>query len=104
LAACVENGSNPLSATISLEPLGCLLRSGNVDINSTELLETKVLSSVIQRLSAHFDWILVDSPPVLPLTDTLFKQPADGSLLMVRPGNTPEARRPGSNNALGPHQ
>jgi polysaccharide biosynthesis transport protein len=92
LAHCVVNDSNPLSATIRLEPLGWyLLPAGKVVANPTELLQTKALSSVMQRLSAHFDWILIDSPPVLPLTDAVvLKQHADASLMVVRAGSTPK--------------
>jgi len=92
LADCVENGSNPLSATMRLEPLGWyLLPAGKPSANPTELLQSKALSGIMQRLSAHFDWILIDSPPVLPLTDALsLKQHADASLIVVRAGSTPK--------------
>jgi capsular exopolysaccharide synthesis family protein len=92
LAHCVANGSNPLSATIRLEPLGWyMLPAGKVCANPAELLQTKSLSSIMQRLSTDFEWILIDSPPVLPLTDTLsLKQHADASLMVVRAGSTPK--------------
>jgi capsular exopolysaccharide synthesis family protein len=92
LADCVENGSNPLSAIMRLEPLGWyLLPAGKPGANPTELLQSKALSSVMQKLAAHFDWILIDSPPVLPLTDALsLKQHAEASLIVVRAGSTPK--------------
>jgi Mrp family chromosome partitioning ATPase len=44
----------------------------------------------MQKLSPCFDWILIDSPPVIPLTDSLsLQQHADASLLVVRAGQTP---------------
>jgi len=44
----------------------------------------------MEQLSPHFDWILIDSPPVIPLTDSIsLQQHADASLLVVRAGQTP---------------
>src|SRR5262249_51717311 len=89
LAEGLEKGLNPISATILLEPLGWyLLAAGKTVANPAELLQTKALSGAMQTLSHHFDWILIDSPPVLPLTDALLlKQHADASLMVVRAGS-----------------
>ena len=44
----------------------------------------------MEALSPHFEWILIDSPPVAPLTDALsWKERADATLLVVRAGRTP---------------
>jgi Mrp family chromosome partitioning ATPase len=44
----------------------------------------------MQRLTPCFDWILIDSPPAVPLTDALsLQQHTDGTLLVVRAGHTP---------------
>jgi Mrp family chromosome partitioning ATPase len=40
-------------------------------------------------LEAWFDWIVIDSPPVLPLADaSLWSRLADGILLVTRKGTT----------------
>jgi capsular exopolysaccharide synthesis family protein len=91
LGECLEDGLNPLSAVRRLEPLGWyLLSAGQPHGNPTDLLQAEALSVVIQRLSPHFDWILIDSPPVIPLTDALsLARQANGSLLVARAGRTP---------------
>jgi Mrp family chromosome partitioning ATPase len=44
----------------------------------------------MEKVSPYFDWILIDSPPVIPLTDSLsLHNHADASLLVVRAGQTP---------------
>ena len=44
----------------------------------------------MEQLSPYFDWILIDSPPVIPLTDSIsLQQQADACLLVVRAGRTP---------------
>jgi succinoglycan biosynthesis transport protein ExoP len=92
LTDCIDAGLNPLSAIRQLEPLGWyLLPAGEPRRNPTELLQSPVLSGVTQTLSPYFDWILIDAPPVIPLTDALsLRQRADASLLVVRAGRTPK--------------
>jgi len=91
LAECLEGGLNPLSAVRRLEPLGWyLLTAGQPHSNPTELLQSETLGVVMQKLSPHFDWILIDSPPVAPLTDALsLWRHSNASLLVSRAGRTP---------------
>ena len=43
----------------------------------------------MQKLSRHFDWIVIDSPPVLALSDAVaLRHYVDGSLLVTRAGCT----------------
>jgi succinoglycan biosynthesis transport protein ExoP len=92
LADCLETGLNPLLAIRKLRPLGWyLLPTGEPRSNPTELLQGPALSGVVNKLLPHFDWILFDTPPLIPLTDALsLRQRADASLLVVRAGQTPQ--------------
>ena len=91
LADCLERRLDPASALRRLEPLAWyLLPAGEPRSNATELLQTDALANVLQKLSPHFDWILIDSPPVIPLTDALsIARQAGASLLVAREGRTP---------------
>ena len=91
LAECLQGAFDPLSAIRRVEPLGWhLLPGGEPRRNPTELLQTPAFGSVMQQLSPHFEWILIDSPPAVPLTDALsLQQHADATLLAVRAGGTP---------------
>ena len=52
-------------------------------------MQSGKLSPLMEQLEAWFDWIVIDSPPVLPLADTsLWSRLADGILLVTRPGVT----------------
>ena len=43
----------------------------------------------MDKIAAWFDWIIIDSPPVLPLADTsVWMRLADGVLLVTRQGMT----------------
>jgi capsular exopolysaccharide synthesis family protein len=91
LADCLEGSLSPFSALRRLEPIGWyLLPAGETRRNPTELLQTEAFAGVLQKLSPHFDWILIDSPPVIPLTDALsLARLANATLLVAREGRTP---------------
>jgi Mrp family chromosome partitioning ATPase len=82
-----------MSAVLRLEPLACyFLPAGKPEGNPTELLQSAAMPGVIAALSAQFDGIVSDSPPVAPFTDALsLKKEVDGTLLVVRAGQTPSA-------------
>jgi capsular exopolysaccharide synthesis family protein len=73
-----------------LEALGIyLMPAGHVPPNPLELMQAGRLSPLIDRLTACFDWIVIDSPPILPLADTsVWTRLADGILLVTRQGTT----------------
>ena len=73
-----------------LESLGLwLLPAGAAPQNPLELMQSGKLSLLMEQLEAWFDWIVIDSPPVLPLADTsLWSRLADGILLVTRKGTT----------------
>jgi capsular exopolysaccharide synthesis family protein len=90
LAQCLEDGLNPIRALRHLKPLGWyLLPAGRVSGDPTELLRTEMIRVVIAQLNDVFDWILIDCPPVLPVTDSLsLKELSDAGLLIARAGRT----------------
>jgi Mrp family chromosome partitioning ATPase len=71
------------------EPDIWILPAGSAPSNALELLQSGRLSTLMDRLTAWFDWIIIDSPPVLPLADTsVWMRLADGILLATRQGST----------------
>jgi len=90
LAECLENGVNPLSVINKLDPLDWyFLPAGKSKTTPTELLQGDALANVIRELTPHFEWILIDSPPVTALTDALsIGRHAQGTLVVVRAGRT----------------
>jgi capsular exopolysaccharide synthesis family protein len=66
-----------------------ILPSGNAYSNALELLQSGKLSALMDQLTAWFDWVIIDSPPILPLADTsVWARLADGILLVTRQGTT----------------
>ncbi|MGH9356956.1 MAG: tyrosine-protein kinase family protein, partial [Terriglobia bacterium] len=91
LSECLTHGSDPMQALRRIEPFGFyLLPAGEPVANPSELLQAEPLSLLFRAISSRFDWILIDSAPTSPITDTLALKPrADAGLLVVRSGKTP---------------
>jgi capsular exopolysaccharide synthesis family protein len=73
-----------------LEALGIwIMPAGSAPENPLELMQCGRLSPLMERLATWFDWIVIDSPPILPLADTsVWSRLADGILLVTRQGKT----------------
>ncbi|MGD9015126.1 MAG: GNVR domain-containing protein [Candidatus Omnitrophota bacterium] len=63
--------------------------SGELPFNPTELLETREFAGLIEELKQRFDFILFDSPPVLPVTDASLLAPKlDYAVIVYEIGRT----------------
>lgn len=104
LAECLESGLDPMKAVRKIEPLHWyLLQAGTPHGNPTELLQTGPLPSVMDTLTEHFDWVVIDTPPVAPLTDALcLSRLADACLVVLRAGKTPQEAVHDALGLLGP--
>jgi capsular exopolysaccharide synthesis family protein len=58
----------------------------------SKILQSPEFSEAFGQLAGSFDWVLVDSPPMLPTVDVnLWSRLVDGTLLVIRAGVTPVA-------------
>jgi len=63
---------------------------GDIAANPVELIGNGKLKELIGRLRGIFDWIILDSPPMSPVSDaSLLADMCDGALLVVKSGATP---------------
>lgn len=66
-----------------------VITAGDPVPNPLELLNLKECGALIEDLRAHFDWIILDSPPLLFAADgNLLATMCDGTILVVRIGTT----------------
>ena len=86
----LQGERGPASCIYHLEGAGLwLLPAGIAPRNALEIMQSGRLSPLVDQLTAWFDWIVIDSPPVLPLGDTsIWMRLADGILLIARQGIT----------------
>ncbi|WP_083706468.1 polysaccharide biosynthesis tyrosine autokinase [Arthrobacter sp. QXT-31] len=69
-----------------------VVSSGRIPPNPSELLGSEAMVQVIKRLEATFDVVIIDSPPLLPVTDaTVLSQSVGGVILVVDSKNTTQA-------------
>jgi capsular exopolysaccharide synthesis family protein len=66
-----------------------LMPAGNPPGNPLELMQSGRLSILMTQLTNLFDWVVIDSPPILPLADTtVWGRFTEGTLLVAREGTT----------------
>lgn len=66
-----------------------VLTSGAVPPNPSELLGSLAAKKVLDELRAHFDYVVIDSSPLLAVTDAaILAAGADGVLIVARYGET----------------
>ena len=66
-----------------------VITSGSLPPNPAELLTSKRMGQILERLNQVFDLIVIDTPPVLTVTDAAALAPCvDGVILVVKPGTT----------------
>jgi protein-tyrosine kinase len=64
--------------------------SGRSVTNPAELVANGRLKLLLNRMEPLFDWIIVDSPPAVPVSDAgLLANYCDGVLMVVRSNSTP---------------
>jgi protein-tyrosine kinase len=63
----------------------CLIPGGSKTANPSELLSNGKLKMLLDRVSPIFDWVILDSPPCLPVADaSVLADLCDGVLFVVR--------------------
>jgi capsular exopolysaccharide synthesis family protein len=77
----------------ALQPWGgsglWVLPSGSVPPNPSELLASRNMADLLAALASGFDMVIIDTPPLLPVTDAaVMSTVADGCLLVSRFGKT----------------
>ena len=106
ISDCVKDGGHQFPGIYRLEGAGCwILPAGRSPSNPLELLQSHELKVLMERLTANFDWIIIDSPPVLPLADTsIWMRMVDGVLLVTRQGTTEKRQLQKGLEALDPQK
>ena len=65
------------------------LASGPIPPNPTEVLQSHAAQSLFDRLNQMFDMVIIDAPPLLPVSDAaIIARDVDGAILVVRHGKT----------------
>lgn len=69
-----------------------VLTSGQLPPNPSELLESHAMTELLMRLKGIFDVVIIDAPPLIPVTDaSVLGQKVDGVILVVGTGKVKKA-------------
>jgi capsular exopolysaccharide synthesis family protein len=102
----VQDGRSLSDCIFHLDGAGVwILPTGNIPTNPLEILQSQKLLVLMDQLTACFDWIIIDSPPILPLADTsIWMRLADGILMVTRQGVTEKQQLQKGLEALEPQK
>ncbi|MBN6053676.1 polysaccharide biosynthesis tyrosine autokinase, partial [Nonomuraea sp. RK-328] len=71
------------------EPSLSVLPSGQIPPNPSELLGSEGMRQLLEKLTADYDIVIIDAPPLLPVTDAAtLSALCDGTILVARYGRT----------------
>jgi capsular exopolysaccharide synthesis family protein len=74
----------------SIDPEFWFLPSGTLPPNPSELLSSPEMEKTLRFAARNFDWVIIDAPPALALSDpTLIAPLCDAVVLVVRVNSTP---------------
>ncbi|RJS45416.1 polysaccharide biosynthesis tyrosine autokinase [Nocardioides cavernaquae] len=95
-------GKIDLAAAVQKHETGLhVLTSGTVPPNPAELLQSQAMASLLTAARSTYDVIVIDAPPLLPVTDAaLLASMTDGALLVVRHSRTTRDQLRGAHDRL----
>ena len=78
------------SYVLHVQDLNLWFLTAGSSAHDGDVLHSPRLGEGISQLAASFDWVIIDSPPLVPIADAhVWARLADGTLLVVREGRTP---------------
>jgi capsular exopolysaccharide synthesis family protein len=74
---------------LQITPLLTLLPAGRPDPDPMGGLTSARMQAIVADAASHFDWVILDAPPMGPIADaSLLSQMVDGALFVVRAART----------------
>lgn len=69
-----------------------VIPAGSIPPNPAELLHSQQMSKILEHVKQEYDYVLLDSPPLLPVTDAqVISRYVDGVLLVISSGSVQRA-------------
>lgn len=66
-----------------------IMTAGTIPPNPSEMLSSKNLNNFLQDVSEKFDMVIIDSPPIMAVTDAqILSTKTDGVVLVIEAGKT----------------
>ena len=66
-----------------------IIPAGKIPPNPSEMLGSKAMTTFLEEMKNHFDYIIMDTPPIGAVTDSqVLSTKVDGTILVVKAGKT----------------
>lgn len=93
LTQCTRSDLGLQSTIYKIEPFGFyLFPAGKPTDNPAELLNSEWFAETMARLAESFDWVIIDSPPAIPVVDAVtLNRRADATIVVARADRTQQA-------------
>jgi capsular exopolysaccharide synthesis family protein len=91
LAEILSDGANVDDAFIKISGIENLtiLPSGKMPKNPAELIGSMKFKNLLSQLKEKYDYIIIDTPPIIPVTDAgLIGSEVDGVIMVIQAGRT----------------
>ena len=85
LSELLSRGGEPEPIAVEAQPGLFVLFAGPVPPLPAELVGSEIMENLIQRMRGEFDFIVIDSPPILPVADArVMAHLADATVMVTR--------------------
>ncbi|WP_066874273.1 CpsD/CapB family tyrosine-protein kinase [Clostridium mediterraneense] len=89
LSEIIVGKAKLLTSIVEIDKNLTVITSGKTPPNPSEMLGSKNMQTLIEELREHYDCIIIDTPPILAVTDAqIISRNTDGIILVVRAGCT----------------
>lgn len=90
LSEVLTGGASLMDSIVRLQPAGLfMLPGGEARSDVAELISGPKFSEILKEARSHFDFIIIDAPPLGIFTDaSLLINQADGAMLVIRANHT----------------
>jgi len=92
LTTALSGGAGVPELLLTLQPNLSVLPAGAAPANPVAMLASRQMAMILEKVVEHFEFVIIDSPPVLAVTDAaILSGLVDGVLLVAASGTTPRA-------------
>jgi capsular exopolysaccharide synthesis family protein len=89
LSEALQDGGQVRARLLAISPRLSVLLAGCSDLDPSGALTSPRMAQVLAEAAANFDWVIVDTPPVVLLPDTnLLARMVDVAIVVIRAGKT----------------
>jgi protein-tyrosine kinase len=89
LSEALQDGGQLQARLVAISPRLSVLLSGCSNLDPSGALTSERMAQILAEAAASFDWVIVDTPPVVLLPDTnLLARMVDVAVVVIRAGTT----------------